>query len=180
MNYLSTLKTVFSLSLMLSIQGFAAALPEDIAERNRIQRNLDSGQFDLQSINKGVMVAAALEAQVALEVFLGQPKNKLRPTQQGIRAALFVMMRLNRGKQIKWLLNYPDTTMRPDQEAINGAYRDATAKSLLNAQAALKPYVSLSERQDMPSRTMVDSDSSLSETQHEISKTEETSCNSRL
>ncbi|MCX7342907.1 MAG: hypothetical protein NT128_02010 [Proteobacteria bacterium] len=138
-----------TLSFMLSTHLCAAgsSIDKDLAERQRLQTNLDSGRFDIASVNRAAMIAAGEPNQLALDVFFGQPYGKLRPNQQGIRAALYVMVCLDRAEQIKWLLNQTDAEMRPDQIAITGAYRVAIEKSQLNAIAALEPFVPWEKRQ---------------------------------
>ncbi len=124
-----------------------ASIDNDLAERQRLQTNLDSGRFDVMSVNKAVVIAAGEQNQLALEVFLGKPHGKLRPDQQGIRAALYVIVHFDRAEQIKWFLNQPDPQMPPDQIAITGAYHEAIEKSRPDAIAVLEPFVPWEERQ---------------------------------
>ena len=147
MQYLKILIACHLLVFGFDNQAFTSVSSDsDIAERKRLQGNLDSGRFDLASVNKGLIVAAGLDEKLALDVFLGQPKGKLRPDQQGIRAALWVMVNFDRGERIKWLLNLPDLEMQPDRVAIIGAYHEAVDKSRPQAIAILEPLVPSNER----------------------------------
>jgi hypothetical protein len=145
--YLKNLIVNFALAFVFGAPLCASsALDNDLTERQRLQTNLDSGRFDLASVNKSAIVAAGEPNQLALDVLFSQPRGKLRPDQNGIRAALYVMVCLDRAAQIKWLLNQPDSEMRPDQMAITSAYYVAIEKSQPNAIDVLEPYVPWEKR----------------------------------